>query len=209
MLIHVIHSFRNISVSFSVFPMRDHPVRGWVSSRLIENSSFCSSGPLSIQSNFIFDVIHVDCLLFRTATITTRSMGYEFFPLWCNLFSTIVFATSEWTGENSSVYSEFSSVEFQWRLSLFEYLRTECSLEKYLLGVDDLLFLFIENRSIHAKITCHRFHPRWRFHWWQFTDLQWLCSSTTKCRSRHVQLSTRSIRYIDSNEECEVRTFYS
>lgn len=67
--------------------------------------------------------------------------------------------------------------------------------------------LFIENRSIHAKITCYCLHTWRRFHRWKFTNLQWIRFSTTKCRCRYFQLSTRSIRYIDLNESMKFLLF--
>ena len=56
------------------------------------------------------------------------------------------------------------------------------------------LSLSLENRSLHAETASDGFHPWWGFHWRKRTDLQWVCSGSTKRRSCDIQLSTGTSR---------------
>ena len=130
MLNHRIHSTQNISAFFLEYLMLGHQVKIFNHCFNIDSyvSFFFSSGSLSLSSkDFSQQIFIIDLTDFsHSASIATWSMGAIIFNLWCNLLPSIMFATSKWTGKNSSIYSTFSSIKLQWRLSLFKYICTKC-----------------------------------------------------------------------------------
>ena len=118
-------------------------------------------------------------------------MGAEILHVRCHVLPSVVSAATSGAGEDSSIHSQFSAIEFQRRLPLFEYIRTECTVVylRVLLMTRFSLSL-VENGSIHAETAGHRVHSRWGFHRRKCADLQRLCLGTAKRGCRYVQLPT-------------------